>query len=154
MEEKLIFAIVSFVIGVVATALTARRSNRLKVAEFRQSWINALRDDIASYLTATQRRYNAIVRGEESWKIWTISNEASVFLYRIVLRINPNENAHKQEDDEFITALEKLEQTGDVPKSELGSHWHETSQEIIERGRKLLKREWETTKRFKWWGGA
>jgi hypothetical protein len=80
----------------------------LKISEFRQAWINALRDDLAAYLGATQKWFHAYSRGEEEWKLFSMGNEASVILYRIKLRFNPNENKFKQQDDDFLAALDEI----------------------------------------------
>ncbi|WP_354114272.1 hypothetical protein [Bradyrhizobium sp. RT3a] len=130
--------------------VAGRLSRRLKVSEFRQVWINSLRDDIASYLGVTQRRFHAAKMEEEQGKLFVMGNEASVILYRIKMRINPNENRHKEEDEAFIAALEKIQTTDGVPEVQLERHWATAAAEITLLARKLLKREWDTTKEFTW----
>jgi hypothetical protein len=77
-----------------------------------------------------------------------MGNEASIILYRIKLRLNPNENKNKKEDDEFIAALEKIKNPASLRSTAVVGHWATAAEEIMIRGRKLLKREWQTTKLF------
>jgi hypothetical protein len=151
METSIIVALISFAAGVIVSLVGGRLSRRLKVSEFRQAWINSLREDIANYLGVTQRWFHATKMKEEQWKLFAVGNEASVILYRIKMRINPNENSNKREDDEFIAALEKIQTTGGVPDANLETHWATAAAEVTLRARKMLKREWETTKQFTWW---
>jgi hypothetical protein len=92
----------------LAAVTAAWLTRLLKISEFRQAWINALRDDLAAYLGATQKWFHAYSRGEEEWKLFSMGNEASVILYRIKLRFNPNENKFKQQDDDFLAALDEI----------------------------------------------
>jgi uncharacterized membrane-anchored protein YhcB (DUF1043 family) len=151
METSILVALISFVAGVTVSIVAGRLSRRLKVSEFRQAWINSLREDIANYLGVTQRWFHAAKMKEEQGKLFAIGNEASVILYRIKMRINPNENRHKTEDDEFIAALEKIQNTGSIPDTQLEEHWATAAAEITLLARKLLKREWDITKAFTWW---
>jgi hypothetical protein len=151
METSILVALISFAAGVTVSLVGGRLSRRLKVSEFRQAWINSLREDIASYLGVTQRWFQAAKMEEVPGKLFAMGNEASVILYRIKMRINPNENKHKREDDEFIAALEKIQTTGGIPDVRLETHWATAAAEITWLARKMLKREWETTKQFTWW---
>ena len=151
MDSQVIVALISFGAGVIVTTLTGGLARRLKISEFRQAWISSLRDDIAAYLGTTQRWFNAASREEEGWKQFGMGNEATVILYRIRLRINPHENVHKKEDDEFLNALAKIQSPSNIPKAMLESYWAEAADDVADKARKLLKREWETTKRMRLW---
>ncbi|WP_194391704.1 hypothetical protein [Bradyrhizobium sp. CCBAU 51765] len=151
MGTSILVALISFVAGVTVSVVAGRLSQRLKVSEFRQAWINSLREDIASYLGITQRWFHAAKMEEEPGKLFAMGNEASVILYRIKMRINPNENKHKREDDEFIASLERIQTTGGLPAVGLETHWATAAAEITLLARKLLKREWDITKQFRWW---
>jgi hypothetical protein len=92
-------AFIALLAGIIATVVAAWLTRLLKISEFRQAWINALREDIGAYLGATQKWFHAYSRGEEDGKLFAMGNEASVILYRIKMRFNPNQNESKQEDD-------------------------------------------------------
>jgi hypothetical protein len=75
-------------------------------------------------------------------------NEAAVILYRIKMRINPHDNKHKESDDEFIAALEKLRNPELAPSEQVETYWRNAADQALQKTRELLKREWETTKQF------
>jgi hypothetical protein len=52
-------AVIAATAGVAVAFFTAWLARRLKISEFRQAWINDLRKDIADYLGASQRWFNA-----------------------------------------------------------------------------------------------
>jgi hypothetical protein len=153
------------VAGVIAQVISGRLSRSVKVSEFRQKWIDALREDIAAYIGATHkwvRKYeeiNNIVAMEERNRrdrdeLLPVQNEGLVILSRIKLRINPNKNPYKKEDETFLLALEKLLDLGKLPPidpSTIEVSWHKAAEEAIELARKILKREWEVTKQPGQW---
>ena len=153
------------VAGVLAQIISGRLSRSVKISEFRQKWIDSLRDDVAAYVGATHkwiRKYeeiNAIVALEEKDKkyreeLLPLQNDALVILSRIKLRINPHKNRYKKEDDEFLLALDKLLDLGKLEPSEVSSievGWHKAASDAVETARKILKREWEVTKQPGQW---
>jgi len=140
--------ITASIIALCAAILVAWFGRLLKISEFRQAWINDLRKDVADYLGVTERWFNAHMKGEEDWKLFSMGNEASVILYRIKMRINPHDNMHKKSDGEFIAALEKLQYPNLAPKEQLETYWRSAADEAVQKARELLKREWEITKQF------
>src|SRR6185437_1684073 len=91
---------------------------------------------------------------KEHEELLPIRNETLVILSRIKLRINPYKNEHKKEDDAFLLALDKLLDVGKLQLSETSTiefGWQCAAHEAIESARKLLKREWEVTKRPSQW---
>ena len=145
--------ITTIILGGVAAAFAAGwLSKELKVSEFRQAWINELRADIAAYLGAAHRWVtkrdephdldtNEVLEEKELLKR---ENEAFVILRRIKLRFNPLANQYKTEDDEFLDKLTDLLKPGWLIQPL--SLWNAVADEAVERGRKILKREWEVTK--------
>lgn len=85
--------------GLVALA-AAWVSHSAKISEFRQAWINALRQDISDYVGAAEKWHrkweeiNSLTTDKESHErdeLFPIANEARVILWRIRLRFNPRE---------------------------------------------------------------
>jgi hypothetical protein len=140
--------IIAAIIAVCSAVVVAWLTRRLKISEFRQAWIIDLRKDVADYLGVTQRWFKSYADGEEHWKSFAMGNEAGVILARIKMRINPNENKYKKEDDEFIASLEQLRNPYSLPKEDAQTHWARASEDIVAKARLLLKREWEVTKRM------
>jgi len=104
------------VIGTVAAALVAggiARANLIasketKVSEFRQAWINALRDDLAALLSNTRTLARAVEEsrapqsdeaekfGIEKAKITAVRHGAAESYHRIRLRLNGNQPDHNE----------------------------------------------------------
>lgn len=131
-----------------------------KISEFRQAWINDLRKDIADFMGVAERwirkwdELNTLELIEERNKriekeAVPIANEARIILYRIQLRFNPRPNKYKEEDDAFLDSLLDLLDPQKLIPDQLDSSWHNLAKKSIERGRELLKREWEVTKKWR-----
>ena len=137
----------------------------VKLAEFRQAWGNELRRDIADYLGLARRwargyeaYYNLAENGAASEaelsakedEVASILNDARVVHWRIQMRINPRENAFKQQDDTFLAALADVTDKAKVLPGEPDVHvrWNELAEKVVSEARQLLKREWEVTKQF------
>ncbi|WP_029585336.1 hypothetical protein [Bradyrhizobium sp. URHD0069] len=153
------------VAGIIAQVISGRISRSVKVSEFRQKWIDALREDVAAYIGAAHkwvRKYeeiNNIISMEERDQkdrdeLLPVQNDALVTLSRIKLRINPNKNRYKNEDDAFLLALEKLIDPNKLPPIDPATievSWRKAAEEAIELTRRILKREWEVTKQPGQW---
>ncbi len=147
------------VITAAASFTSAYISHEIKISEFRQAWINDLRKDIADYTGAAEKwfqKYNEINPHKTEHDIWVrrireelipIANEANVLLRRIRLRINPRDNSNKVADDEFLQSLANLIDPQKLDHRHLVSSWEKLTGDAVERGREILKREWEVTKR-------
>lgn len=141
-------------LGFLAAFAAAWISRSVKISEFRQKWIDALRGDIAAYIGKSEQWYSKwdefnslpVEEHNEKEKLYReafpIANEAMVIFWRIKLRINPLENPYKQEDDEFLKSLADL-----LNSAEDLSAWRSMADTAIEKSRKLLKREWQVTKK-------
>jgi hypothetical protein len=153
------------VAGLIAQVISGRVSRSIKISEFRQKWIDALREDVAAYIGATHkwvRKYEEThsIRGLEERdkkdrdEVLPLQTEALVILSRIKLRINPKKNAYKKEDDSLLAALDKLLEPGKLTLSEsstIEAGWDSARREAIECARSVLKREWEVTKQPGQW---
>lgn len=104
------------VIGTVAAALVAggiARANLIasketKVSEFRQAWINVLRDDLAALFSNTRTLARAMQESRthqhatsdkfhiEQSKITAVRHGAAETYHRIRLRLNRGQNDHKE----------------------------------------------------------
>ena len=77
----------------------------IKISEFRQKWIDDLRNDISAYVGAAEkwfRKWDEInpLPSEKKEKreredLFPIANDARVILHRIKLRFNPEDNPDK-----------------------------------------------------------
>jgi hypothetical protein len=124
-------------------------SKEQKTSEFRQAWIDALRNDLAIYLSRINSAYDAAVAGFESTaELWKNVREDVVSMTdastRIRLRLN-----HKEEPSDAILRtirrIDKLFSPGIQPTKpqELDDLQHQLeSQAAI-----VLKAEWKRVKR-------
>ena len=98
-------------------------SHQLKLADFRQSWINDMREDFAIY---TARTWNEdLNKGVEAQK------ELVMAQARILMRMNPS-------DPDYETMSDSLRNP--VAKPEAGT------KALFEVGQRILKREWDRLK--------
>lgn len=147
------------VAAVVAAIIAGRISHRTKVSEFRQAWIDGLRNDIADYIGAAEQWFQKYSElndipdmHEKSSRVvselYPIGNTALVILYRIKLRINPRNNLYKKDDDLFLSRLSDLQDPGKLDPNQLDYSWRCLADAAVEQGREILKREWQVTKAF------
>ncbi|WP_294532870.1 hypothetical protein [uncultured Rhodoblastus sp.] len=126
-----------------------------KISEFRQSWIDGLRLDIADFIGLAERWFrkkeeiNSIPSGEkdkrERDEVAPVADEARVILGRIRLGLNPENNPDGQQDTQLLQSLEDLLNPGKVdPASRQG-----LADIAFDNARRTLKREWEKTKKIR-----
>jgi hypothetical protein len=119
-----------------------------KISEFRQAWINALRDDLVAYFKELEtlnflvgeilRPCNADKTTELEQKKQDARNTL-LFGYRmIVLRLNMNEKLHVDLDEKLKSFWSLQTQVVD----------HTKIDEALSLSRQVLKKEWEVTKQF------
>jgi hypothetical protein len=132
-------AIVTAVAG-VASALISRK---IKIAEFRQAWINALREDIAFYLKAIDTIHYRVGITErprsttdDLEKLEDARNEAMLAYRRILLRLNMTEEAHIELADQLNVLLIVKTKTADSAQID----------KVIRHAREVLRHEWAVTK--------
>lgn len=149
-----------YVVAIIAAlaALTAAYiSHNVKISEFRQKWIDALRQDISDYLGASERWFRLYLDADElsleneaiyEEKKFEAENQANIIIWRIKLRVNPRINTNKNEDDRFLSALDNLLDPSKLTHGRDWSGWWEARSNALELARELLKREWQITKKF------
>ena len=149
--------IIATMIAAAAAITAAWISRSIKISEFRQAWIDGLRNDVSKYVGVAEKWFrkweeiNPLLsekkQKREREELFPIANDARVILQRIKLRFNPEDNSYKTEDDEFLQSLDDLINPGKVTAGNEWSSWQELADEAVEKARKILKREWEVTKK-------
>lgn len=152
-------------ISTLAVALIAPAvAHALKLADFRQAWINELRKDLADYMGLARKwargweQYSDLVSksapepdlAAKRDEVTAVFTEAKVLLWRIMMRINPIENENKALDDEFLRSVSALTDYNLVDPEAPGvpRRWNELAEAAVEQSRLLLKREWKVTKQL------
>ena len=126
-----------FGIGSIVAALIARG---VAIAQLRQAWINALRDDLAEVF-ATSDRIAKLVRdpGTTLAGAADLTEQAHLSMAahrRVLLRLNPSESLHlslKGKLDDLVRVGSHDEYIGKID-------------DALSTAQTLLKREWEVTK--------
>lgn len=123
-------------------------SHSAKISEFRQAWINGLRDDLATYFKDLEALYFWVDRLEDNTdgsKFDELeqkkrdSRRDLLFSYnRILLRLNMNEDLHKEMSEKLLTFFTVSRRVPD----------QEEVQKAIALSQRLLKREWVVTKQL------
>ena len=151
-------AILAAAAALSAAIIAGRISHATKISEFRQTWIDNLRKDIADYVGISHRwirKYEELndlppsdqKRDKERIELFPIVNDARVLLWRIRMRLNPRENKYKVQDDALLRDLLDLLNPGRLPPDQqIETAWIERADNVVEKTRELLKREWEVTK--------
>lgn len=129
-----------------------------KTSEFRQSWIDSLREDLATYFSAIRtiaRAHQALYRSGEKYKEqnfpWSDSQIAEQrqvaleVLYRIKLRLNPNEKEHEELFRLLKNALE--EQKKMSKNASCSDATIEAIDTASDYARPVLKTEWKRVKK-------
>lgn len=149
LPKEIAATIVAAFIAALISLLGLLISKENKVSEFRQSWIDALREEIAAVITHAHAIHGAyLAKFPSNPEIWRVMREDFVGLNeawaKIKLRLNPDEDASKA----VLESLKKHEGVfleNDAPPdfSKLGAF----DDELLERTRVVLKEEWEKVKR-------
>jgi hypothetical protein len=102
-------------------------ARKLKLAEFRQSWINGLREEIAVFTSLT---LNPEGRSREE------ANQVNLAQAKIIMRLNSNEIKAR----ELISAMEAV--VWHTKQEDLGQY----QAALVSAGQGLLKHEWDRLK--------
>jgi hypothetical protein len=123
------------------TNIAARSSRASVVSASRQKWIDALREDVADFLSAVSAAYDLRSSGSmaQSGRDALMAEERQcdsklrMLRNRIELRLNPNETGHQ-------LLLDGLD-------DHANTHTAATAEIVISRAKGILKDEWERLKR-------
>lgn len=134
--------LVTFIVTTVSSLSATKRNQlnlrferelarRLKLADFRQSWINELRNDLAEIAAAS-------LLGEEEMS-WELRRSYNMAIGRILMRVNQEEEL----SESLISAINELaEYNADDDAVQNG----EPQTRFTNSGRELLKFEWNRLK--------
>ena len=151
-----IIAIIAAMIAAGAALTAAWISRSIKISEFRQKWIDDLRNDISAYVGAAEKWFrkwdeiNALPSEKKEKReredLFPIANDARVILQRIKLRFNPEDNPDKAQDDAFLRSLDDLINPGKVVPGNTWASWQVLADDAVEKARKILKERVESYK--------
>lgn len=140
--------------AVVAAVIAAAIARELKISEFRQAWINGLRDELSGYMSKAYEWMDLYInfnlepsqdkKAELLPHLEKIKYEAFHLLWRVQMRFKPY-------DEKANALIGKLSDLLDPNSFGLAaasavSRWRKLADEAIAQSRQLLKEEWEVTK--------
>jgi hypothetical protein len=147
-------AIAASIIGAIMVLISTILSKEQKTSEFRQAWVDALRNDLAEYIggvselaayatdTAQQMDANRMDFLEKNFD--AIEKNKSLGL-KILLRLNPDE--HKKLSNSIATFLEDTIKEIHSKDSENETHFSEIESAIVAESQRILKEEWKRVKK-------
>jgi len=161
-------AVVAALISSAVSFISLINSKEQKTSEFRQDWINALRDDLSDFLAQTESINNTLSilitlhKNEQRYgeqindnvkRFIDVCGEQNKLFSRICLRLNPKEH------DKLIERLDKVKDitqpiSGNTTAADLDNQTRsitdqikEQTKDIIADSQVMLKREWKRVKR-------
>ena len=135
--ELFITALAAFLAAFTGAWVAGTLAGRVKISEFRQSWINKLRELLAE-LTSSALHYWAAGyedRTDAEYKRVTLLEA------HIQLMLNPNEKDHRQ----LEVLIRKMVQEINYVKGKT-DEFPRFHTEVIATSRRILKRDWERVK--------
>ena len=155
LDPTVLGAIIAAAITAILSLLGLIISKEQKVSEFRQQWIDSLRNEVSALLGCTESviQHARAIKKDVSSKSTTSVNNAELFekikddvkeaerlYHQIQLRINPKEH------ENILSVLEEMRQAfqsdGLPPDDEL----HLLEQKLIKITQSILKEEWTKVK--------
>jgi hypothetical protein len=156
----LLHVILLAIVGLIAAFAAAWISHAAKISEFRLSWIDGLRQDIADYVGLAEAwlqkwaEINPLPPLEKSKRereeLFPLANEARVTLGRIRLGLNPDDNPSSQQIDPLLLSLEDLLNPAKLDTSSPFASWQGLVDTALQNAKLTLKNEWEVAKKIRW----
>lgn len=132
----------AFIAGIVSLTSTVIAKEQ-KVSEFRQAWIDALREDCSEFLTLNIHATHLVLSKANSEEINSVMLKISKLLNRITLRLN------SKDDKDFIDKINKMSAMHDNSNS--GNFNKKASLSLIveltTNSHTILNTEWKRVKR-------
>jgi hypothetical protein len=145
LPEAAVGAIAASLIAGLVSLLGLIISKEQKVSEFRQAWIDALREDIAAVIARVNSIHGALIAGyatsAERWEAikddFIGINEAAA---RAKLRLNPKETGPAQSVLEILDEQETIFNAGAAPDF---ARLSALEKKLVAETQLLLKQEWK-----------
>ncbi|DAB34824.1 MAG TPA: hypothetical protein CFH82_03680 [Sulfurospirillum sp. UBA12182] len=152
METSIIVAIIAGFVSFIGLVITKEQ----KISEFRQAWIEALRNDVAelmstinhfelAYLTYKKQNRGKLAHDFIDENI-EITNKIQLMIHKINLRLNPNDS------EGLIKELNKLNKILISPSEMIkDNNLENATNQFTEKAHTILKNEWERVKKGEPW---
>lgn len=140
LERILIPTTIPIIIGLITFRIAKKQINNTGVTQFRQQWINSLRDTLSVFISKAE--YIFITEDDE--KVDEAYRDMVEAQYKIELLLNPEEIDHNRvtsllEEIRKIVFEEKIEE----------EIFDKKVSDLLKEAKKVLKREWIVVKQGK-----
>jgi len=132
-------------VGVIIASLITRE---IKISEFRQAWINDLREDISEYISKVDEWIDIYLESSTAKKNNSVKDlnklkyDSIKILRRIKMRFKPDDgNAN-----DLISNLNNLLDPSETCVQMSKDDWVGHAENVVNEARHILKEEWDVTK--------
>jgi|SRR5215469_5809639 len=140
--KEAVGAIVAALIAGLISLLGLIISKEQKVSEFRQAWIDGLRENVATIITHLEGLRGAIHFAQPGADPWQVRKDHFVAINQAItcvrLRLNPDDSSSKQ----LLTSLVNLETVAQSGNLATSRELEPAINEATERCRLVMKEEW------------
>jgi hypothetical protein len=134
--------VLTAVVGLIAAVAAALITRSVTISNHRQTWINGLRDDLASFFAAIDVMHFNVAKRSEAEEIGEpeeqrkARSDAALTYRKILMRLNMNEQTHQELERSLGSLL--------MVNADTASQ--DQIADAVTLARNILKREWEVTK--------
>jgi hypothetical protein len=154
LPEAAVGAVIAALVAGFISLLGLIISKEQKISEFRQAWIDGLRDDSSATIAHAHNIHGAVIAGSsDNTKTWEFASSdfigINIASTRIQLRLNPSEPQAKLVLailEEHLSLFSPTDQTPDSSKLPDFSKLPDLDRRIIRESQILLKQEWDRVK--------
>jgi len=132
--------------------LVAFMTRALKISEFRQAWINGLRDEISEYMSKADEwiemhlDFNGEPDQEVKAEIYPKLNRVKYDAFRTLRKIEMRFKPDDLKANALLSSLLNLLDPAKLSSNSSYSSWRRLADDAISQAHHLLKEEWEATK--------
>lgn len=142
--------------AIIAALIAAFIARELKISEFRQAWIEGLREDISSYVTEANKwmdkylEFNAEQSQQLKREMAPILDSSKYAAFHVLRRIELRFKPDDTEANSLLLNLRDLLNPAKIPPPSQEAQWVRMADSVVRQSRVLLKEEWEVTKNRIW----
>lgn len=134
---------IPIIIGAITFIIAKKQITNAGVTQFRQKWINDLRDSISLFIAKAEMI--SVIDLDDNENYYRNFTELAQTQHKILLLLNPLENDHK-EIGKVLDEIRDLIHEEDISDDSLDEEMDKKINELIKISQAVLKREWNVVK--------
>jgi len=135
---------IPLIIGYVTFIIAKKQIVNAGVTQFRQKWIDNLRDSISIFIAKAEMI--SMLDFEDNEAYFIHFKELSQMQYKVELMLNASESDHK-EISTFMWEIRDLIHDEDINEKDLEFALDDTTEKLVNASKRVLKREWGVVKK-------